>query len=67
MNSPKYPHVEVELSGQDGNAMSIIGAVRRALRRDGAPQSDLDTFTEEAMSGDYDNALRTAMTWVDVS
>lgn len=58
--------IEVNLSDSDGNSMMIIGAVRRALRRGG--HADLiDAFTEEAASGDYDNVLRTAMKYVDVS
>ena len=62
----KYPDIEVELTGHDGNAMAIISAVRRALRRK-APPSAVDAFTSEAMSGDYDHVLQTAMRWVDVS
>lgn len=64
---PRYPDVEVELTGQDGNAMVIIGAVRRALRRAGASQEELTAFTAEATRGDYDNVLATAMRWVVVS
>lgn len=64
---PYYPDVEVELTDGDGNAMSIMGSVRRGLRRAGVAQSEIDTFTAEAMSGDYDNVLVTAMRWVDVS
>ena len=32
MNEVKYPEIEVELVGQDGNAFVILGAVRRAMR-----------------------------------
>lgn len=63
----KYPGVKVQLSGEDGNAMAIIGRVRKALRRANVPDAELDKFAEEAMSGDYDNVLQTAMKWVDVS
>lgn len=62
----KYPNVSVQLSGEDGNAMSIIARVRRALKDDGAPESDIEAFSNEAMSGDYDNVLQTAMKWVEV-
>ncbi len=65
-NEPKYPHVTVELLGQDGNAMMIVGAVRRALKRAGVPNQDVEEFSKEALSGDYDNVLQTAMKWVDV-
>jgi hypothetical protein len=29
-------------------------------------QSEIDEFNKEAMSGDYDNLLRTCMKWFDV-
>lgn len=63
---PRYPDVTVQLSGDDGNAMFIIGKVARALRRAGAPAEDVAEFTTEATSGDYDNVLATAMRWVEV-
>lgn len=63
---PKYPDIEVELTGLDGNAFTIIGAVRRALKRNGVPPEEVDQFSSEAMRGDYDNLLQTAMKWVDV-
>ena len=64
---PRYPHVDVQLSGEDGNAFVIIGRVRRALRRADVSQAEIDEFTEEAKSGDYDHVLQTCMRWVDVS
>ena len=67
MDSIKYPDISVKLTGTDGNAFSIIGAVRRALREAGVEQDEIDTFRKEATSGDYDNVLATAMRWVDVS
>lgn len=63
---PKYPDIEVQLSGEDGNAFSIIGSVRQALRRANVPKEDVEAFTSEAMSDDYDNVLRTCMKWVTV-
>lgn len=63
----KYPNVKVQLSGEDGNAMAIIGRVRIALRRADVSDAEIDKFSEEATSGDYDNVLQTAMRWVDVS
>lgn len=64
---PKFPDVEVQLSGEDGNAFFIIGRVSKALRRGGATPGQIEEFRKEAMSGDYDNVIRTAMAWVDVS
>jgi hypothetical protein len=62
-----YPEVEVELSGQDGNAFAIIGRVTSAMRHARLPEAALSAFQVEAMSGDYDNVLRTAVRWVSVS
>jgi hypothetical protein len=67
-SGPKFPDVHVQLSGEDGNVFSIIGRVRRALRKGGATADDIEAFTDEVeTSGCYDEALRTVMRWVDVS
>ena len=63
---PRYPEAVAQLSGEDGNAFMIIGRVRTALRRAGAPADELEAFQTEAMSGDYDALLRTAMRWATV-
>ena len=63
----KHPEVQVQLSGEDGNAFFIIGRVCKALREAGADQAEINHFSEEAMSGDYDHLLRTCMEWVEVS
>ena len=64
---PKYPNVEVKLTGVDGNAFAIMGAVSRELRKGGVPKEEINEYTTQSMSGDYDNLLRTAMNWVTVS
>jgi hypothetical protein len=65
---PKYPDINVQLSGEDGNIFSIIGRVRRALRDGGASEVDLDAFGREVVdAGDYDSAIRTVMRWVETS
>lgn len=66
MSEVKYPDVEVQLTGVDGNAFSVMGAVSRALRRAGHAD-DIEAFHEEAMAGDYDHLLRTCMAWVTVT
>lgn len=62
MTTIKYPDIEVELTGSDGNAFAVIGKVKRALPLD--VQAD---FVAEATSGDYDNVLTTCCRWVNVS
>lgn len=63
----KYPNVRVQLSGEDGNAFSIIGRVSNALRKAGVSEAEIEEYRREAMSGGYDNVLQTAMRWVEVS
>lgn len=67
MTNVKYPHVKISLMGEDGNAFMIIGRVQRALRTGGVPAEERDKFLQEAMSGDYNNVIQTAMRWVEVN
>ena len=64
--TPHYPDVTVQLSGEDGSAFAIMGRVDRALRLAGAPPKDLSAYHMEATAGDYDNLLRVTMRWVTV-
>ncbi len=63
---PKFD-IEVELTQVEGNAFSIIGAARRALRRGGATPEQIEEFQKDAMSGNYDHVLQTCMRWVNVT
>ena len=56
----------VKLVGEDGNAFSIMGRVKKALRRAGADQEYIDRYLSEATSGDYDHLLVVCMKYVDV-
>jgi Domain of unknown function (DUF4314) len=62
---PRYPEVQVQLSGEDGNAFAILGRTAAALRQAGVPQEEIDAFFAEATSGDYNHLLQTTMAWVD--
>jgi uncharacterized protein DUF4314 len=62
---PRYPDIQVQLTGEDGNAFAILGRTAAALRRAGVPQEEIDAFFAEATSGDYDHLLATTMGWVD--
>jgi hypothetical protein len=64
---PKYPDVEVQLVGEDGNAFAIMGRVASALKRAGVSQTEIDEYYAESTSGDYDHLLRTAVRWVQVA
>lgn len=66
-NEPIFPNVKVQLTGQDGNAFYIISKVSKAMRQEGVQTEHIQTFQEEAMSGDYNNLLRVTMKYVSVS
>lgn len=51
----------VQLVGEDGNAFSIVGRARKALRRAGVPLSVVEEYSTKAMSGDYNVLLATTM------
>ena len=63
---PKYPDITVQLTGEDGNAFSIIGRVSRVMRHAAVPKEQIDAFRTEAMSGDYNGVLQAAMKYVNV-
>jgi hypothetical protein len=65
MTEVRYPSIYVPLVGEDGNAISILARVDRALRDAGVDSDDRDFFYEEATKGDYNHLLRTVMSWVE--
>jgi len=56
----------VKLVGEDGNAFSILGRVKEALRRAGADKEYIDKYLNAATSGDYDHLLVVSMEYVNV-
>ena len=66
MSDIKYPDIEVQLTGEDGNAFFIMAKVQRALRQNGVSNDEITQYLDESRSGDYDNLLWTATRWVTV-
>ena len=64
--TPKYPDITVTLTGQDGNAFAVLGQCREAARDAGLSEDEIAAFMAEAMAGDYDHLLQTAMRWFEV-
>ena len=62
----KYPEIEVDLVGTDGNAFALIGKVWQALKANGGSKQEIDDFSKEATSGNYNHLLQTCMKWVNV-
>ena len=54
------------LIGVDGNAFSVMGYVRRALKHSGLSDR-VDEYTENATSGDYNNLLVVSMEYIDLA
>lgn len=53
--------VKMSLVGVDGNAFSVMGVFSRKASAAGWTKAEVDLVLEEAMSGDYNNLLRTIM------
>ena len=66
MSDIKYPGIEVQLIGEDGNAFFIVGRVIRAMKREGVPMEVLNEFRAEALSGDYNHVLNTVQKYVTI-
>lgn len=65
-NGVIYDDVDVQLTGADGNAYAILGAVSKALKRAGHADG-AEAFLAEATAGDYNHLLVTAMKYVNVT
>jgi len=57
--------VKVKLVGEDGNAFAIMGRVVTAMRRAGWSKEEIDKYTAEARSGNYDHLLQITMDYTD--
>ncbi len=57
---------KVQLSGEDGNAFTILGRCQRAAKRAGWKEGRISEWRNKATSGDYDNLLRVCMEYFDV-
>jgi hypothetical protein len=67
MMKVKFPEVEVQLSGEDGNAYAIMGAVQKAMRKAEIPQHEIEAYLTRSMSSQsYDELLQVAIATVTV-
>lgn len=65
MTDRKKP--SVKLAGEDGNAFAILGRTRKAMREVGWTKAEVSEFTDEAMSADYDELIRTVCKYCKVA
>ena len=61
MSEVRFPKIQVQLTGTDGNAFAVMAKVSQALRRGGATPAEIEEYQRESMSGDYSHLLATAM------
>ena len=62
----KFPAAKVKLTGEDGNAFSIIARTSKALRAAGATKEEIAEFQKDATSGNYSHLITTVSDWVSV-
>ena len=53
--------VQFDIANSDGNAFALIGGWKRAARREGWSEDDIEAVLAEAKSGDYDHLVQTIM------
>ena len=67
IDGPRYPEIEVPITGQDGNVFFIIGRVTGALRKAGHADQ-IKNFTNHITdAGSYEDALERVGTWVSTT
>lgn len=59
--TPHHPDITLQLTGEDGNALAILGRAVSAARKAGLASDEINTFRKEALRGDYNQLLQTCM------
>ena len=54
------------LIGIDGNAYSIMGYVKNAMKKEGMSSEEINDYTEDATSGDYNHLLSTSVAMIEM-
>ena len=54
-----------DLVGVNGNAFSVMGYVRNAMKETGFSKTEIEAYTKDAMSSDYDHLLAVSVEFVD--
>jgi len=60
-----YTDAVVQLTGEDGNAFSILSKVRHGIRHSNHPALE-NEFMREATAGNFDHLLQTCFRYVTV-
>lgn len=62
----RFPEVEVQLVGTDGNVFALIGTVSRELKRAGYKAEAREFVSEATSQGSYDAVLQLILRTVTV-
>lgn len=57
--------MKYNLVGIDGNAYSIMGYVRKAMKAEGKTAEEMKAYTDDATSGEYNHLLAVSMEMID--
>ena len=53
------------LVGVDGNAFAVMGYVRRAMKRCRKTGAEIDAYSKDAMSSDYNHLIAVSIEMID--
>ena len=56
---------DYSLIGVNGNAFSVMGYVRQAMKETGFTKNEIEAYTKDATSGDYDHLLVVSIDMID--
>lgn len=59
--------VNLDLVGLDGNAFNLIGKFRARAIKENWTEEEIEYVTNQCMSGNYDNLLRTLIKYTEHS
>lgn len=63
--NPKYlVGLKIDLRSPQGNAMAIVASTDSALKDEGVSSAERKAYIKEALSGNYENVLRTTSRWI---
>lgn len=67
MSDIQAPDKKVRLSliGIDSNAFAILGAVAKAMKRQGFTEDEIEAYKRQAKSGDHDHLVAVSAAYCD--
>ncbi|MCR8549240.1 hypothetical protein M4578_15485 [Salipiger sp. P9] len=60
----KYPNINLQLSGVEGNALAILARCAHAARKAGLDRDQIARFRSKATSGYHDDLIQVALRWL---